>query len=79
MPASGKGELKPLVRGPARDNGGPISPDGKWLAFSSDETGRFEVYVQAFPDPGARTQVSQQGGAGEVVDARQPADRLRGR
>jgi serine/threonine protein kinase len=73
MPASGKGELKPLVRGPTRDNAGPISPDGKWLAFSSDDTGRFEVYVQEFPDPGARTQVSQQGGAGEwwTRDSRQ--------
>jgi len=73
MPASGKGELKPLVRGRARDNAGPISPDGKWLAFSSDETGRFEVYVQAFPDAGGRTQVSQQGGAGEwwTRDSRQ--------
>ena len=73
MPASGKGELKPLVRGRARDNAGPISPDGKWLAFSSDETSRFEVYVQAFLDPGARTQVSQQGGAGEwwTRDSRQ--------
>ena len=51
------------MRGPARDNGGPISPDGKWLAYTSDETGRFEVYVQTFPDPGPRVQVSQQGGA----------------
>ena len=71
--ATGKGELKPLVRGPARENAGPISPDGKWLAYSSDETGRFEVYVQAFPEPGGRTQVSQQGGAGEwwTRDSRQ--------
>ena len=48
---------------PARNRhyGGPISPDGHWLAFVSDETGRFEAFVQAFPDAGNRVQVSQQG------------------
>ena len=61
LPATGTGDLKPLARGPARDNGGPASPDGRWLAFTSDETGRFELYVQPFPEPGRRIQVSQQG------------------
>ncbi|MEO6214291.1 MAG: protein kinase [Vicinamibacterales bacterium] len=61
MPATGKGELKVLARGPTRDNGGPISPDSRWMAYTSDETGRFELYVQSFPDPGRRVQVSQQG------------------
>ena len=39
-----------------------FSPDGKWLAYTSDEGGRDEVYVVAFPDVGQRHQVSVQGG-----------------
>ena len=39
-----------------------ISPDGKWMAYSSDESGAFQVYVRPFPGPGARYQVSVDGG-----------------
>lgn len=39
-----------------------FSPDGRWLAYESDETGRFEVYVTPFPGPGGRLQVSTRGG-----------------
>jgi Tol biopolymer transport system component len=39
-----------------------FSPDGNWLAYDSDETGRFEVYVQAFREQGPRWRVSTQGG-----------------
>jgi serine/threonine protein kinase/Tol biopolymer transport system component len=39
-----------------------ISPDGQWLAYQSDETGRFEVYVQPFPDGGKKWLVSAGGG-----------------
>ncbi len=39
-----------------------ISHDGRWLAYVSEETGRPEVYVQAFPGPGGRYQVSSGGG-----------------
>src|SRR5205823_22024 len=41
---------------------GKISPDGRWLAYSSNETGRYEVYVQTFPIPGGKRQVSTAGG-----------------
>ena len=41
-----------------------ISPDGKWLAYSSDESGRSEIYIQAFPEPGIRRQISLSGGTG---------------
>ena len=41
---------------------GAISPDGRWIAYTSDSSGRFEIYVQSFPDPGARIQVSANGG-----------------
>jgi Tol biopolymer transport system component len=39
-----------------------FSPDGKWLAYSSSESGRFEVYVTPFPGPGGKWQVSTEGG-----------------
>jgi len=61
VPASGTGTPTLLVKGPTRDNGGPISPDGRWMAFVSDDTGRFELYAQAFPTPGPRVPISQQG------------------
>jgi Tol biopolymer transport system component len=39
-----------------------FSPDGRWLAYTSDESGRLEVYVQPWPGPGPRQQVSVDGG-----------------
>ncbi|MDP3773536.1 MAG: protein kinase, partial [Gemmatimonadales bacterium] len=43
-----------------------LSPDGRWLAYQSDESGRLEVYVRAFPGGGAKTLVSQGGGTEPV-------------
>ena len=39
-----------------------FSPEGRWMAYSSDETGRSEVFVRAFPGPGGKWQVSNSGG-----------------
>ncbi|HET7840007.1 MAG TPA: protein kinase, partial [Terriglobia bacterium] len=39
-----------------------LSPDGHWLAYESDESGRFEIYVQPFPGPGGKWQISNEGG-----------------
>jgi serine/threonine protein kinase/Tol biopolymer transport system component len=39
-----------------------ISPDGRWIAYTSDESGRDEVYVQPFPGPGGKLQISNEGG-----------------
>ena len=39
-----------------------FSPDGRWLAYLSNETGRFEVYVRPFPGPGGKSQISTGGG-----------------
>jgi Tol biopolymer transport system component len=39
-----------------------VSPDGKWLAFVTNESGRDEVYVQPYPGPGPRQQISTGGG-----------------
>jgi len=39
-----------------------FSPDGKWLAYDSNESGRFEIYVRPFPGPGGKWQISTAGG-----------------
>jgi serine/threonine protein kinase len=59
--ASGATGPIPLVNGPANEWGGPISPDGRWLAFTADSSGRRELFVQAFPDGGRKVQVSDAG------------------
>jgi Tol biopolymer transport system component len=41
---------------------GVFSPDGKWVAYESNESGRFEIYVRPFPGPGGQWQVSTGGG-----------------
>ena len=50
--------------GAANEVGPQFSPDGRWLAYDSDETGRPEVYVVSFPEIGRTAQVSTQGGVG---------------
>ncbi len=39
-----------------------FSPDGRWIAYQSEESGRYEVYVQPFPGPGGKWQISTNGG-----------------
>jgi eukaryotic-like serine/threonine-protein kinase len=56
-------QARPLVRTPFHEIQGAFSPDGRWLAYASDESGVFEVYVQAFPDSQAKQLVSRGGGA----------------
>jgi eukaryotic-like serine/threonine-protein kinase len=52
----------PVVKTQYNALGGRLSPDGRWLAYQSDETGQPEVYIQRFPDPGPRLRVSTAGG-----------------
>jgi serine/threonine-protein kinase len=47
---------------PYEEHLGTFSADGRWLAYESDETGRPEIYVEAFPGPGERFQISPDGG-----------------
>ena len=47
---------------PFRDSGTAFSPDGRWLAYHSNESGPQEVYVRPFPGPGAKWQISTGGG-----------------
>jgi DNA-binding winged helix-turn-helix (wHTH) protein/Tol biopolymer transport system component len=53
----------PYLVTPFNDIQAQVSPDGRWLAYASDESGRWEVYVQSFPDPGHKRVVSVGGGA----------------
>ncbi|HET9361950.1 MAG TPA: protein kinase, partial [Vicinamibacterales bacterium] len=59
---------RPLVRTPGREGfeGLMLSPDGRWLAYTSDATGRFEIWVQPYPGPGAPVRVSPDGGVEPV-------------
>ena len=61
------GPIQPLVQTPFQEVTGVLSPDDKWLAYGSDESGTFEIYVRPFPDVNAgRAQVSRGGGAQPV-------------
>jgi Tol biopolymer transport system component len=52
-----------FVGSAAKEIQGQFSPDGKWIAYTSDESGSPEVYVRHFPDTGAKWQISTHGGA----------------
>ncbi|MBA3440285.1 MAG: PD40 domain-containing protein, partial [Pyrinomonadaceae bacterium] len=60
------GERKPFafLHTEANEAAAVLSPDGRWLAYSSDESGRYEVYVQSFPGGGTKRQISIGGGIG---------------
>ena len=62
LPLNGEGKPRPFLQTPAFEGGAMFSPDGHWLAYTSDESGRYEVYVQPFPGPGGKWQVSTEGG-----------------
>ena len=51
-----------FLKGNASLNYAQFSPDGKWVAYSSNESGRWEVYVTSFPDARGKWQVSTNGG-----------------
>jgi serine/threonine-protein kinase len=53
---------KPFVRTPFIEWSARFSPDGKWVAYASDESGPFQIYVKPFPGPGPRVPVSVDGG-----------------
>jgi Tol biopolymer transport system component len=62
-PLDGSTKSFPIAQTDADDRDGAFSPDGKWVAFESDESGRFEIYVQRFPGPGTKWPISTNGGA----------------
>ncbi|MFN0120174.1 MAG: protein kinase domain-containing protein, partial [Blastocatellia bacterium] len=64
LPLEGEHKPFPYLHTEAFEGAAELSPDGRWLAYISDESGRFEVYVQRFPAGGGRRQVSTGGAVG---------------
>jgi serine/threonine-protein kinase len=60
--ADGSADREALITSRAREIDPDASPDGKWLAFQSDDTGRFEVYVVPYASDGRRQRMSRDGG-----------------
>lgn len=62
MPLAGDRKPAPFAVGNDDESSAQFSPDGRWIVYRSNETGRFEIYVQPFPGPGAKIPVSIDGG-----------------
>jgi Tol biopolymer transport system component len=68
-PSAGSGQVRkaqPFLRTPFNESAPRFSPDGRWLAYISDESGRREIYVQPYPGPGGKWQISTEGGTEPV-------------
>ena len=55
-------KAEPFLTTPFTEGAPSFSPDGRWLAYVSDESGRPEIYVQPYPGPGGKWQISTDGG-----------------
>ena len=55
------GSIEPFLSTEANETLGAFSPDGKWLGYVSDESGRLELYVVSYPGPGGKWQISTDG------------------
>jgi Tol biopolymer transport system component len=58
LPLSGDRKPVPFLQTPFNEYDGQFSPDGRWVAYGSDESGKDEVYVAPFPGPGGKWQIS---------------------
>jgi Tol biopolymer transport system component len=63
LPTGGNAEPEPFLKSSYQESFGHFSPDGRWVAYESDETGRLEVFVTSFPPGGGKWQISDGGGA----------------
>jgi serine/threonine protein kinase len=63
LPLDGSRNSLSVARTRFDERDGQFSPDAKWVAYQSNESGRFEIYVQPFPAPGGKATVSSDGGA----------------
>jgi len=57
-----KSRPRPFIQRNHNQRHGVWSPDGRWVAYASDESGRWEVYVEPYPGPGPKTMISTDGG-----------------
>jgi Tol biopolymer transport system component len=62
LPLTGDRRPFPVVQTSFDEIAGQLSPDVRWLAYASNESGRYETYVRPFPGPGGTLQVSTAGG-----------------
>jgi serine/threonine protein kinase len=63
LPLTGDRKAIPIVQTRFEEFAAQFSPDARWIVFQSDESGRFEIYAQPFPGPGAKLKISTDGGA----------------
>jgi Tol biopolymer transport system component len=63
LPMNGTSDPIQIVRTNFDDRDGQFSPDAKWVAYQSNESGRYEIYAQRFPGPAAKIPISTNGGA----------------
>ncbi len=61
VPSDGSGPPQPYLQTPFQETTPFLSPDGHWMLYSSNESGRNEIYVQSFPTPGHKVQVTTGG------------------
>ncbi len=66
LPLTEERKPKPFLNTPFNEIDPKISPDGRWIAYASDETGREEVYVQSLEGSGGKYQISTEGGFGAL-------------
>ena len=66
LPLEGERKPRPFLITQFNESSAMFSSDGRWLAYTSDESGRFEIYVQPFPGPGRKWQISTEGGTEPV-------------
>jgi Tol biopolymer transport system component len=62
LPLTGEQHPFTFLASPFDEDAATISPDGRWVAYVSEETGRKEVYVATFPEPTRRHRISTEGG-----------------
>jgi serine/threonine-protein kinase len=62
----GDRKAQPFLRTPFDEGAPRFSPDGRWLVYVSNESGRYEIYVQPYPGPGGKWQISTEGGTEPV-------------
>ena len=63
LPVGGDRKPIPFIKAPFGVSHGQFSPDGRWVAYASNESGKWEIYVSSFPGPGGNWKVSSAGGS----------------
>jgi hypothetical protein len=62
LPLGGDRKLRPVLQSSAFEHSGALSPDGRWIAYTSNETQSYQIYVQPFPPGGGKWQITTDGG-----------------